>query len=213
MTAKGFVSSLLAGLKKTRQSFTDRLDSIISGQTLADGLRDEIEELLITADIGVGLTDRILKDFSTWAGRGAVDRAEGMLRIKESLLSILDGSEGTILTSDSPPTVVLVLGVNGTGKTTTIAKIAHHLAGQGRSVLLAAGDTFRDAAVEQLSVWGDRLGIEVISQKQGADPAAVASTRWRPPRRGESTTCLSIPPDGFTPSTTSWKSSKRLSAC
>jgi fused signal recognition particle receptor len=120
------------------------------------------------------LTAKILDDLSAWAGTNEANPAETTLRIKESLLSILEGSEGAISVSEVPPTVVLVLGVNGTGKTTTIAKIAHHLTRQGKSVLLAAGDTFRDAAVEQLLVWGDRLGVEVISQKQGADPAAVA---------------------------------------
>jgi fused signal recognition particle receptor len=171
----GLISSLLKGLSKTRQGFTDRLDSLISdAQGLPDGLHDEIEELLVTADIGLPLTAKILDDLSAWAGTNEANPAETTLRIKESLLSILEGSEGAISVSEVPPTVVLVLGVNGTGKTTTIAKIAHHLTRQGKSVLLAAGDTFRDAAVEQLLVWGDRLGVEVISQKQGADPAAVA---------------------------------------
>jgi fused signal recognition particle receptor len=175
MTGRGLISSLLKGLSKTRHGFTDRLDSLISGaHGLDDGLRDEIEELLVTADIGVVLTARILDDLSAWAAKNDVNPAEGTLRIKESLLSILEESEGAISAVDAPPTVVLVLGVNGTGKTTTIAKIAHDLTEQGKSVILAAGDTFRDAAVEQLTVWGDRLGVEVVSQKQGADPAAVA---------------------------------------
>jgi len=175
MSGKGIISSLFKGLSKTRQGFTDRLDTLISGaRGLDEGLYDEIEELLVTADIGLPLTQKILEDLSAWAGKNSMNRAEGTHRIKESLLSVLEGSEAAIQASDEPPTVVLVVGVNGTGKTTTIAKIAHHLTGNGRSVLLAAGDTFRDAAVEQLSVWGDRLGVEVIAQKQGADPAAVA---------------------------------------
>jgi fused signal recognition particle receptor len=175
MTGGGLISSLLKGLSKTRQGFTDRLDSLISdAQGLPDGFHDEIEELLVTADLGLPLTAKILNDLSARTGTNEGNPAEAILRIKESLLSILEGSEGAISASDVPPTVVLVLGVNGTGKTTTIAKIAHHLTRQGKSVIFAAGDTFRDAAVEQLLVWGDRLGIEVISQKQGADPAAVA---------------------------------------
>ncbi len=175
MTRGGLISSLLKGLSKTRHEFTDRLDTLISAaHGLDDGLHDELEELLVTADIGLPLTTKILDDLSAWAGNKAVDPSETTLQIKESLLSILEESEGAISTSDVPPTVVLVLGVNGTGKTTTIAKIAHHLTERGKSVILAAGDTFRDAAVEQLQVWGDRLGIEVIAQKQGADPAAVA---------------------------------------
>ncbi len=175
MTSRGFISSLMKGLSKTRQSFTDRLDSLISDtHGLSDEFREELEELLVTADIGLPLTLRILDDLSAWAGKNDANHAETTLRIKESLLSVLEESEGTISAGDTPPTVVLVLGVNGTGKTTTIAKIAHRLIGEGKSVMLAAGDTFRDAAVEQLVVWGDRLGVEVISQKQGADPAAVA---------------------------------------
>jgi fused signal recognition particle receptor len=169
------ISSLLKGLSKTRRGFTDRLDSLISdAHGLPDGLRDEIEELLITADIGLPLTAKILDDLSTWAAGNKADSSGGMARIQESLLSILEGSESTISTADTPPTVVLALGVNGTGKTTTIAKIAHHLLERGKTVIFAAGDTFRDAATEQLTVWGDRLGVEVIAQKQGADPAAVA---------------------------------------
>ncbi len=171
----GFFSSLLDGLSKTRRDFTGRLDSLIStSHGLDDGLRDQIEELLLTADIGLPVTVRILSDLSAWAKKGGTDPAGGIEQIKNSLLSILEGSEGTISQGDASPTVVLVLGVNGTGKTTTIAKIAQHLIKEGRSVILAAGDTFRDAAVEQLTVWGGRLGVEVISQKQGADPAAVA---------------------------------------
>lgn len=174
MTGGGIISSLFKGLTKTRRGFTDRLDTLISGGGLAEGFRDEIEELLVTADIGLPLTERILDELTARADQKAVNRSEGTLRIREALLSILEGSEGTIAESDAPPAVVLVLGVNGTGKTTTIAKIARHLIGEGNSVILAAGDTFRDAAVEQLTVWGDRLGVEVIAQKQGADPAAVA---------------------------------------
>jgi fused signal recognition particle receptor len=175
VTGGGLISSFLKGLSKTRRDFTGRLDSLISGaHGLDDGLRDEIEELLVTADIGLPLTLRILDDLSAWAAKNDMNPSGGTRRIKESLLSVLEGSEGVISGGDAPPTVVLVLGVNGTGKTTTIAKIARHLIQNGKSVILAAGDTFRDAAIEQLSVWGDRLGIEVISQRQGADPAAVA---------------------------------------
>jgi fused signal recognition particle receptor len=175
MTGGGFFSSFLKGLSKTRRSFTGRLDSLISGpRGLSDEARDEIEELLLTADIGLPLTARILDDLSAWASKNDSNPAEGTRRIRESLLSVLEGSEGLIPEGGASPTVVLVLGVNGTGKTTTIAKIARHLVERGKSVILAAGDTFRDAAVEQLSVWGDRLGVEVISQKHGADPAAVA---------------------------------------
>lgn len=175
MTGKGLISSLFKGLSKTREGFTERLDSLMSGERgFSEGVYDEIEELLVTADIGLPLTGKLLQELSSSAGKGSVNRAEGMLRIRESLLAVLQGSEAAIEENDTPPTVVLVVGVNGTGKTTTIAKIARRLAGGGRSVLFAAGDTFRDAAIEQLSIWGERLGVDVIAQRQGADPAAVA---------------------------------------
>ncbi len=94
--------------------------------------------------------------------------------LNRSLSSILNGSDGKLLKAENPPTVVLVVGVNGTGKTTTIAKIANLLQSEGESVLLAAGDTFRDAAIEQLSLWAEKVGVQVVSQKRGSDPAAVA---------------------------------------
>jgi fused signal recognition particle receptor len=175
MTDRGFISSLMNGLSKTRRGFTDRLGTLISGaRGLDDGLRDDLEETLLAADVGLPLTLRILDDLSAWAAKNELNPAEGTHRIKDTLLTILEGSEGTIAAADALPTVVLVLGVNGTGKTTTIAKIAHRFTEQGKGVILAAADTFRDAAVEQLSVWGRRLGVEVVAQKQGADPAAVA---------------------------------------
>ncbi len=175
MSDRGFISSLMNGLSKTRRGFTDRLGSLISGAGgLDDGLRDDLEEVLLAADVGLPLTLKILDDLSAWADKNALDRDRGTDRIKETLLSVLEGSEGAITNAGTPPTVVLVLGVNGTGKTTTIAKIAHRYSERGKGVILAAADTFRDAAVEQLIVWGERLGVEVVAQKQGADPAAVA---------------------------------------
>jgi len=175
MTSGGFFSSLIGGLSKTRRNFTDRLDSIISSTGRpADELADDLEEILITADIGLPLTERILGDLGGRAKKGDLGSGGLMGRLKESLLAVLDGSEGALAANGQPPTVILVVGVNGTGKTTTIAKIASGLINNGKGVILAAADTFRDAAIEQLCVWGDRLGIEVVAQKRGADPAAVS---------------------------------------
>ncbi len=175
MTPGGFFSSLVRGLSKTRHTFTERLDQIIPGPGAAtDETWDDLEELLITADIGLGLTRRILDELSLRSKKHVLGPTELKEQLGRSLLSILDGSEQPIAENDDPPTVVLVVGVNGTGKTTTIAKIARHLVSEGKSVVLAAGDTFRDAAIEQLSEWGRRLDVEVVSQKQGADPAAVS---------------------------------------
>jgi fused signal recognition particle receptor len=175
MTGGGFFSSLVRGLSKTRRTFTERLDEIIPGDVPAGSETwDDLEELLITADIGLALTRRILDELSRRSKKHVTGPAQLREALRESLLSVLNGSEQPIAESLEPPTVVLVVGVNGTGKTTTIAKIARHLVSDGKSVLLAAGDTFRDAAIEQLAEWGRRLDIEVISQKQGADPAAVS---------------------------------------
>jgi fused signal recognition particle receptor len=175
MTDAGFFSSLIRGLSKTRHNFTDRLDAVISGTGRpAEDSIDDLEELLITADVGPALAARVLAELTGGKARGGAGTGTLVERLKESLLAVLDGSEGALVTGIAPPAVVLVVGVNGTGKTTTIAKIGKILVDDGKGVMFAAGDTFRDAAVEQLRVWGDRLGVEVIAQGAGADPAAVS---------------------------------------
>ncbi len=174
--AKGsIVSRLTGGLNKTRERFTKSVDLLIEEQDGWDNNTiDRIEELLVTSDIGLKLAEVVISDLSRWAKKQKPTSAGLIEELNRSLLSILIDSGGRLLKGQNPPTVILVVGVNGTGKTTTIAKIANHLQSVGENVLLAAGDTFRDAAIEQLSLLGEKVGVQVVSQTRGSDPAAVA---------------------------------------
>jgi len=178
MTRDRFFSRLVSGLTKTRTLFSENLDSVdlIIGSRKGwdNDVWEGLEELLLTADIGLAITERVLENLGRWAKKHDPSPEELRGELKRQLGAILEGAVEGLSENDIPPTVVLVVGVNGTGKTTTIAKIAGRIAASGGSVILAAGDTFRDAAIEQLQQWGDRLGMEVVAQKQGADPAAVA---------------------------------------
>jgi fused signal recognition particle receptor len=171
-------SRLRAGLKKTRDKFASGLKAILAaGRKLDEDLLEELEEKLVTSDMGPG-TALALMDGLTAAYRAREIRTadEVFPFLRSRLLDLLGAEPGAtaIRLAPAPPTVILVVGVNGTGKTTSIAKLAHHFHGQGRRVLLAAGDTFRAAAVEQLTIWAQRIGCEIIKHRQGADPAAVA---------------------------------------
>jgi fused signal recognition particle receptor len=166
---------LKEGVAKTRAGLSSRLEETLSGRKQIDAdLLEELEYALISADIGVQTSAEILDRIRQRVDRHLVNDA-GELRnlIREQLLEILEASERPVPLVTEPPAVVMVVGVNGAGKTTTIGKLAHRYKGEGRSVLLCAADTFRAAAIEQLEVWGQRTGTEVIRQKQGADPAAV----------------------------------------
>ena len=160
---------------KTRDSLVDQIDDIFSGKRVIDEeLLEELEMTLIGADIGVRTTDEILESVRKSVARDQLsDPAELKEQIAKHMLEVLEGAGSGPGDSGSPPRVTMVVGVNGTGKTTTIGKLAHRLRKQGSSVLLCAGDTFRAAAAEQLDVWGDRTGTEVIKQKAGSDPSAV----------------------------------------
>ena len=161
-----------AGLTRTRQALAKGLDAVRGTSQPGDvaAAFDELESALIGADVGVRLTDRLLSDLRR---AGHVDVAELRKRLKSLIASCGDGVPSSALVDGPRPLVVLFVGVNGVGKTTSVAKLAARYQSQGLRVLLAAGDTFRAAAIEQLQVWGDRLGIEVIAQRPGSDPAAV----------------------------------------
>jgi fused signal recognition particle receptor len=166
---------LKEGVAKTRAGLSSRLEETLTGRKQIDAdLLEELEYALISADIGVQTSAEILDRIRQRVDRHLVNDA-GELRnlIGEQLLEILQASERPVPLVTEPPAGVMVVGVNGAGKTTTIGKLAHRYKGEGRSVLLCAADTFRAAAIEQLEVWGQRTGTEVIRQKQGADPAAV----------------------------------------
>lgn len=165
---------LAAALKKTREVLTAGLSRLFSrGRKLDAEFLDELEHVLYQADLGpVG--SRIVQRLETaYQQREVREVAAVPAFLRAELCRLLEGAEAPLRRTD-PPTVILVVGVNGSGKTTSIAKLAHHLVQQGNKVLLGAGDTFRAAAVEQLSLWAERLRIGIVKQATGADPAAVA---------------------------------------
>ncbi len=169
----GVFRSLSDGLAKTRKNLADRIGSLVLGQKIEEGFLDELEEALISADVGVETATFVLKDLTERFKRKELSApAEVKERLKELLYAILAGRTAKLEVS-AAPSIILVVGVNGTGKTTTIGKLAYRLHGEGKKVMLAAGDTFRAAASEQLSIWGERAGIPVIKHKEGADPGAV----------------------------------------
>jgi fused signal recognition particle receptor len=162
------------GLKSTRGNLISRLAGVFQrGREIDTSILDEVEEVLITADVGVHTTERVLEALRTQMNSGQLSTADDAWdAIREEARQILETS-GKGLAIDATPTVILVVGVNGVGKTTTIGKLASRFDRQGRSLLLAAGDTFRAAAVTQLEVWGRRVGCEVIKGKDRADPGSV----------------------------------------
>ena len=163
-----------SGLKSTRGNLISRLAGVFrSGRELDTSILDEVEEVLITADVGVHTTERILEALRTQMNGGQLSSADDAWEsIREEARSIL-ASSGQGLAIDQTPTVILVVGVNGVGKTTTIGKLASRFERQGKTLLLGAGDTFRAAAVTQLEVWGRRVGCEVVKGKDRADPGSV----------------------------------------
>ncbi len=167
------------GLKRSREGWFGRIVRALSGQSMSAEAWDELEEALISSDAGATLTMQILERVRDRSSRdGAHDGESVQAILREEMVRILDGhASSSPLLDDaalSPkPFVVLMVGVNGVGKTTSIAKLAAMLAGQGKKVLLAAGDTFRAAGVEQLDIWASRVNADIISHQQGADPGAV----------------------------------------
>src|SRR5229473_2486752 len=166
---------LKAGIEKTRSGLMDRLEDVIAGRKEIDAdVLDELEYALITADIGVKTTEEILETIRQRVDRNqSADAQQVRQLIREHLLEVLEAVERPVPRVLEPPAVVLVVGVNGSGKTTTIGKLASRFRAEGRSVLLCAADTFRAAAIEQLQVWGSRTSTDVIRQSAGADPSAV----------------------------------------
>ena len=168
-----FIEKLKNGLFKTKNAIVDKIDSLFKSlHKIDEDLFDELEELLITADLGVSITERVLEELRDTVKE---KRLKEPLDVKEELLIILRRmiGEHEPLNLSTVPAVVLVIGVNGVGKTTSIGKIAKELKSMGKKVIVAAADTFRAAAAEQLSVWCERAGVSIVKQAAGADPAAV----------------------------------------
>src|SRR6266567_572986 len=169
------LEKLKSGVQKTRAGLVSALEDAIQGKKEIDAdLLDELEFTLISADIGVRTTEEILDRIRQRVERHQLnDAAELRGLIREHLLEILEASERAPARVAEPPAVILVVGVNGSGKTTTIGKLANRYKNEQRSVLLCAADTFRAAAIEQLEIWGARTGTRVIRQSPGSDPSAV----------------------------------------
>jgi len=171
----GFFAKLKAGLTKTRENFVEKIEQVFTGRKKIDEeLYEELEEVLIRSDVGVttsfDLVERLRKEVRQ---RKISDPSELTLILQELIVELL-GKEEKLTLAKQGPSVILVVGVNGVGKTTTIGKLANWFKKDGKRVIMAAGDTFRAAAIDQLEVWGERSGVEVIKQREGADPAAVA---------------------------------------
>ncbi|MDR9499411.1 MAG: signal recognition particle-docking protein FtsY [Hydrogenovibrio sp.] len=175
-SSKGLFARLKAGLAKTRKGFSDSLASLILGRKeIDDDLLDELEMILLSADIGIEATDEIIENLTDQVSRKTLKDPQALIdSLKAQLTEMLAPVSKPLAIPDSDkPYVILMVGVNGVGKTTTIGKLAKKFQDDGRSVMLAAGDTFRAAAVEQLQTWGERNRVPVMAQKTGADSAAV----------------------------------------
>jgi fused signal recognition particle receptor len=167
-------AKIQASLSKTRQGLFGRIGALFQASEISDETWDELEALLIEADLGVNTALEVVERVRERVLRENVKRVELVREIlKEELARLLRQPEGDNIAEPRMLTVVLVVGVNGSGKTTSIAKLARYYKRQGRQVVLAAADTFRAAAIDQLKIWGDRVGVEVIAQASGADPGAV----------------------------------------
>jgi len=173
-----FLEKLKAGLSKTHQGFAEKIDQLILGKKSIDqDLLDELEGLLFSADLGVRTSSQLIEGVQKGLKRGELDEPEKVKDfIKQEIFQILKSGENplSIDSSRTKPFLFMVVGVNGVGKTTTIAKIAHQYSSRGKKVLIGAADTFRAAAVEQLEVWAKRVGADLIKQSRGSDPSAVA---------------------------------------
>jgi len=169
------LGTLKRGLSKTRETFVASLRSMLSGKQLNDELIKEIEKRLIQSDVGVAATKILIDGINADYKAGTLTKGEDVIEyLKTELKAMWPAQDRTLNLSDTKPTVILMTGVNGVGKTTSISKLCKQLTSEGNTVLLGACDTFRAGAVRQLEIWGERLGVEVVKGQQGGDPAAVA---------------------------------------
>lgn len=169
------LKKLRTGLAKTRRNFARSFRALLTaGRKVDEDLLDDLEAALIGADVGIGTTTRIIDDLREAYKDKRIERSEQILDfLKTEMKSYWPERDRSLHFAESGPTVILVAGVNGTGKTTSVAKLAWLLSQSGKKVILAAADTFRAAAVEQLTVWSERTGVQIVKHKTGADPGAV----------------------------------------
>ncbi len=168
---------LVGGLSKTRENLVSRIKSAVGlHKKVDDDLLDELEEILISADISVDTTSSVIENLKAKVAEQGVNDADSVYNLlKECLIEVLEpSSNGHFFDFSQKPLVIMIVGVNGTGKTTSIAKIAHRMKEDGKQVTLAAADTFRAAAIDQLSIWAERVGCSIIKGQEGGDSAAVA---------------------------------------
>ena len=168
-----FLDKLKAGLSKTKNAIFGQIDDVLRAFVKVDeDLLEELEELLICSDVGVGATEDIIEELREQIKDGRLKEKEQVVDALKAILENMIG-EGEPLKLDTTPSVILVIGVNGAGKTTSIGKISNRLIKQGKKVVVAAADTFRAAAIDQLAVWCERSGADLVKQNEGSDPAAV----------------------------------------
>jgi fused signal recognition particle receptor len=172
----GFFARLRSKLNRPDSWLSYDLGSLFRGRRIDAAILEELETRLLRADVGVQVTEELLEKLRTRVARNELADVEALIKaLREEIVAVLQPVAKRLeITREHRPFVILVVGVNGSGKTTTIGKLAHRFAGEGRKVMLAAGDTFRAAATEQLGIWAQRTGSELVSQQPGADPAAVA---------------------------------------
>ncbi len=172
---KGFFKSLKEGLARTHAGLTGKIDMVIHGKKKIDTeLLEDLEEILVTADLGVNTAGRLIEEIGKKTKKKEMENADNIKHyLRQEIQAIVKLSEIPLQISETHPFTIMVVGVNGVGKTTTVAKMAHRFIGEGKGVILVAADTFRAAGIEQLEIWAHRSGAEVIRQQMGADPSAV----------------------------------------
>lgn len=171
----GAFAKLRGGLSRTREAFVGSLRSMLTGRKLDEALIRELETTLIRGDVGVRTTARLIERVRQGYKDGSLTKGEDVLEVfRAELKAMWPQADRSLHFAETGPTVILVTGVNGAGKTTSIAKLCNLLAGEGKTVLVGACDTFRAGAVRQLEIWADRLGVEIVRGQEGGDPAAVA---------------------------------------
>jgi len=171
----GFFDKLMSGLAKTREKLADKLDELLHGSVqIDDELLDELEETLIMSDVGTKTTEKLMEDLRKGVRKAEIKSADDVKKfLSNQIREILIEEEG-VTAEVEPPKVILMIGVNGAGKTTTIGKLSAYYAERGKKVMVAAADTFRAGAIEQLEIWANRTGAEIIKHSEGSNPSSVA---------------------------------------
>ncbi len=174
MAVLGAIARLSRRLSKTREAIAGRVMDLFRGRQIDEGSLDELREILISADVGVATTEKLVSSVEEmWRRDHSVDAAGVLGIMRKEVAAILSAGDCALRKAQSPPTVILVAGVNGSGKTTTIGRLAYRLKEEGSKVLVAASDTYRPAAIEQLEIWAERSGAGIVSHEMGSDPSAV----------------------------------------